>query len=127
MALFRSLTAGWSGQASPSGVRNLSPGWVWLLQVGIPLVQAPLVTSAFPVLPSEPGQPEEKAEDTAHRAQVPRACYLVSGPEEPGTGWRLVALQLGPRRLLLLLSSQSPTHGLRVLATHTLHALTPLL
>nr|XP_014685783.2 protein fuzzy homolog isoform X2 [Equus asinus] len=77
--------------------------------------------------PPEPGQPEEKAEDTAHRAQVPRACYLVSAPEEPGTGWRLVALQLGPRQLLLLLSSQSPTHGLRVLATHTLHALTPLL
>lgn len=84
-----------------------------------------LVTATH--FPTEPGQPEEKAEDTAHRAQVPRACYLVSGPEEPGTGWRLVALQLGPRRLLLLLSSQSPTHGLRVLATHTLHALTPLL
>ena len=49
------------------------------------------------------------------------------GTEEPGTGWRLVALQLGPRRLLLLLSAQSPTYGLRGLATHTLHALTPLL
>ncbi|KAM9048927.1 protein fuzzy homolog isoform 4-T4 [Megaptera novaeangliae] len=75
----------------------------------------------------EPGQPEEKAEEVVHRAQVPRACYLVLGAEEPGTGWRLVALQLGPRRLLLLLSAQSPTHGLRGLATHTLHALTPLL
>ncbi|XP_054444708.1 protein fuzzy homolog isoform X3 [Pteronotus mesoamericanus] len=75
----------------------------------------------------EPGQQEEKVEDPAHRPQVPRACYLVSGTEEPGTGWRLVALQLGPRRLLLLLSAQSPVHGLRGLATHTLHALTPLL
>ncbi|XP_068385320.1 protein fuzzy homolog isoform X2 [Eschrichtius robustus] len=75
----------------------------------------------------EPGQPEEKAEEVVHQAQVPRACYLVLGAEEPGTGWRLVALQLGPRRLLLLLSAQSPTHGLRGLATHTLHALTPLL
>lgn len=69
----------------------------------------------------------EKAEDRAHHAQLPRACYLVLGPEQPGQGWRLVALQLGPRRLLLLLSPQSPTHGLRSLATHTLHALTPLL
>lgn len=77
--------------------------------------------------PPEPGQQEEKTEDTAHRTQVPRACYLVSGTEEPGTGWHLVALQLGPRRLLLLLSAQSPSHGLRSLATHTLHALTPLL
>ena len=95
-------------------------------QVGILGVQAPLVTPALPVFPSEPGQPE-KVEEAVHRAQVPRACYLVSGPEEPGIGWRLVALQLGPRRLLLLLSAQSPTHGLRGLATHTLHALTPLL
>ncbi|XP_019597138.2 protein fuzzy homolog isoform X5 [Rhinolophus sinicus] len=77
--------------------------------------------------PPEPGQQEEKAEDATHQAQVPRACYLVSGTEEPGTGWRLVALQLGPRRLLLLLSAQSPIHGLRGLASHTLHALTPLL
>ncbi|XP_030153307.1 protein fuzzy homolog isoform X3 [Lynx canadensis] len=84
-----------------------------------------LVTAAH--FPPEPGTPEDKAEDAAQRAQVPRACYLVSGPEEPGTGWRLVALQLGPRRLLLLVSAQSPTHGLRSLATHTLHALTPLL
>ncbi|XP_005879684.1 PREDICTED: protein fuzzy homolog [Myotis brandtii] len=76
--------------------------------------------------PPEPGQQEEKVEDTAQRAQVPRACYLVSGTEEPGTGWRLVALQLGPRRLLLLLSAQSPCHGLRSLATRTLQALTPL-
>lgn len=58
---------------------------------------------------------------------MPRACYLVSGTEEPGTGSRLVALQLGPRRLLLLLSAQSPTHGLRGLATQTLQALTPFL
>lgn len=85
------------------------------------------VTLALPVLPPEQGPPEEKVEDAAYRAQVPRACYLVSGTEKPGTGWRLVALQLGPRRLLLLLSAQSPTHGLRGLATHTLHALTPLL
>ncbi|XP_004710729.1 protein fuzzy homolog isoform X1 [Echinops telfairi] len=82
-----------------------------------------LVTSTH--FPPEPGLPE-KVEDTAQKAQVPRACYLVSGPEEPGTGWRLVALQVGPRRLLLLLSPQSPTHGLRSLATHTLQALTPL-
>ncbi|XP_005616349.1 protein fuzzy homolog isoform X3 [Canis lupus baileyi] len=84
-----------------------------------------LVTATH--FPPEPGAPEEKVEDAVQRTQVPRACYLVSGPEEPGTGWRLVALQLGPRRLLLLLSPQSPTHGLRGLATHTLHALTPLL
>ncbi|XP_007112510.2 protein fuzzy homolog isoform X2 [Physeter macrocephalus] len=84
-----------------------------------------LVTATH--FPPEAGQPEEKAEEVVHRAQVPRACYLVLGAEEPGTGWRLVALQLGPRRLLLLLSAQSPTHGLRGLATHTLHALTPLL
>ncbi|XP_032244159.1 protein fuzzy homolog isoform X2 [Phoca vitulina] len=83
-----------------------------------------LVTASH--FPPEPGSPEEKVEDAAQRSQVPRACYLVSGPEEPGTGWRLVALQLGPRRLLLL-SAQSPTHALRGLATHTLHALTPLL
>lgn len=84
-----------------------------------------LVTATH--FPPEPGQQEEKVEDTAQGAQVPRACYLVSGTEEPGTGWRLVALQLGPRRLLLLLSAQSPCHGLRSLATRTLHALTPLL
>ncbi|XP_004409960.1 PREDICTED: protein fuzzy homolog isoform X2 [Odobenus rosmarus divergens] len=83
-----------------------------------------LVTASH--FPPEPGSPEEKVEDAAQRSQVPRACYLVSGPEEPGTGWRLVALQSGPRRLLLL-SAQSPTHALRGLATHTLHALTPLL
>lgn len=98
-----------------------------LLRVGVLVAQAPLVTLALPVLLPEPGTPEDKVEDAAQRAQVPRACYLVSGPEEPGTGWRLVALQLGPRRLLLLVSAQSPTHGLRSLATHTLHALTPLL
>ncbi|XP_030676938.1 protein fuzzy homolog isoform X1 [Nomascus leucogenys] len=75
---------------------------------------------------AEPGPPE-KTEDEVYQAQLPRACYLVLGTEEPGTGVRLVALQLGLRRLLLLLSPQSPTHGLRSLATHTLHALTPLL
>ncbi|KAM9225961.1 protein fuzzy homolog isoform 1-T1 [Dugong dugon] len=74
----------------------------------------------------EPGPPE-KAEDVAQRAQLPRACYVVSGPEKPDKGWRLVALQSGPRRLLLLLSPQSPTHGLRSLATHTLHTLSRLL
>lgn len=84
-----------------------------------------LVTAVH--FPPEPGQQEDKAEDAAQRPQVPRACYLVSGTEEPGTGWRLVALQSGPRRLLLLLSAQSPVHGLRGLATRTLHALTPLL
>lgn len=73
--------------------------------------------------PPEPGPPK-KPEDEGHRAQLPRACYLVLGP---GTGWQVVALQLGPRQLLLLLSPQSPTYGLRGLATHTLHALTPLL
>uniref|UniRef100_A0A8C5P428 Fuzzy planar cell polarity protein n=1 Tax=Jaculus jaculus TaxID=51337 RepID=A0A8C5P428_JACJA len=73
--------------------------------------------------PSDPG-PTEKTEDGVRPAQMPRACYLVLGP---GTGWQLVALQLGLRLLLLLLSPQSPTHGLRSLATHTLHSLTPLL
>lgn len=80
-----------------------------------------LVTSTY--FPSEPG-PSEKAEDAGHWPQLPRACYIVLGP---GTGWQVVALQLGPRQLLLLLSPQSPTHGLRALATHTLHALTPFL
>lgn len=71
----------------------------------------------------EPG-PAEKQEDTVHPAQTPRACYLVLGP---GMGWQLVAMQLGLRLLLLMLSPQTPTHGLRSLATHTLQALTPLL
>lgn len=84
-----------------------------------------LVTATH--FPPEPGPPEEKAQDSAQQPQVPRACYLVSGTEEPATGSRLVALQRGPRRLLLLLSAQSPVHGLRDLATQTLHALTPLL
>lgn len=83
-----------------------------------------LVTATH--IPPEPGS-VEKAEDGAHHAQLPRACYLVLGPEQPGQGWRLAALQLGPRLLLLLLCPRSPTHGLRSLATHTLHALTPLL
>ncbi|XP_058136625.1 protein fuzzy homolog isoform X2 [Dasypus novemcinctus] len=77
--------------------------------------------------PPEPAPPEEKVEEVAPKALLPRACYLVLGPEEPGAGWRLVALQSGPRRLLLLLSPQSPSHALRGLATRTLHALTPLL
>lgn len=68
--------------------------------------------------------PAEKEEEAGSPAQRPRACYLVLGP---GAGWRLVAVQLGPRRLLLLLSPQSPAHGLRGLATHTLQALTPFL
>ncbi|XP_052019788.1 protein fuzzy homolog isoform X2 [Apodemus sylvaticus] len=71
-----------------------------------------------------PPGPAEKQEDTVHPAQTPRACYLVLGP---GMGWQLVAVQLGLRLLLLLLSPQSPTHGLRSLATHTLQALSPLL
>ncbi|XP_030798673.1 protein fuzzy homolog isoform X3 [Rhinopithecus roxellana] len=83
-----------------------------------------LVTSTH--FPPEPGPPE-KTEGGVYQAQLPRACYLVLGTEEPGKGVRLVALQLGVRRLLLLLSPQSPSHGLRSLATHTLHALTPLL
>ncbi|XP_011801743.1 PREDICTED: protein fuzzy homolog isoform X2 [Colobus angolensis palliatus] len=83
-----------------------------------------LVTSTH--FPPEPGPPE-KTEGEVYQAQLPRACYLVLGTEEPGKGVRLVALQLGVRRLLLLLSPQSPSHGLRSLATHTLHALTPLL
>lgn len=66
-------------------------------------------------------------EDDVSRAQLPRACYLVLGPEESGTGLRLVAVQLGLRLLLLLAAPQSPTHGLRSLATRTLHALSPLL
>ncbi|KAF7480459.1 protein fuzzy homolog isoform X2 [Marmota monax] len=74
-----------------------------------------------------PPEPLEKVEDDVSRAQLPRACYLVLGPEEPGTGLRLIALQLGLRLLLLLLAPQSPTHGLRSLATHTLHTLSPLL
>ncbi|XP_032695147.1 protein fuzzy homolog isoform X2 [Lontra canadensis] len=84
-----------------------------------------LVTATH--FPPEPGSAEDKVKEVAQRTQVPRACYLVSGPEEPGTGWRLVAVQAGPRRLLLLLSAQSPTHALRGLATHTLQALSPLL
>lgn len=80
-----------------------------------------LVTTTH--FPPEPG-PAEKQEDTVHPAQTPRACYLVLGP---GTGWQLVAVQLGLRLLLLMLSPQSPTHALRSLATHTLQALTPLL
>uniref|UniRef100_A0A8C9AH77 Fuzzy planar cell polarity protein n=1 Tax=Prolemur simus TaxID=1328070 RepID=A0A8C9AH77_PROSS len=83
-----------------------------------------LVTATH--FPPEPG-PLEKTEDAVHGAPLPRACYLVLGSEEPDTGLRLVGLQLGHRRLLLLLYPQSPTHGLRNLATHTLHALTPLL
>uniref|UniRef100_A0A8C9P495 Fuzzy planar cell polarity protein n=1 Tax=Spermophilus dauricus TaxID=99837 RepID=A0A8C9P495_SPEDA len=74
-----------------------------------------------------PPEPLEKVEDDVSRAQLPRACYLVLGPEEPGTGLRLIALQLGLRLLLLLLAPQSPTHGLRSLATHTLHTLSRLL
>uniref|UniRef100_A0A8D2HTV0 Fuzzy planar cell polarity protein n=1 Tax=Urocitellus parryii TaxID=9999 RepID=A0A8D2HTV0_UROPR len=74
-----------------------------------------------------PPEPLDKVEDDVSRAQLPRACYLVLGPEEPGTGLRLIALQLGLRLLLLLLAPQSPTHGLRSLATHTLHTLSPLL
>lgn len=50
--------------------------------------------------PPEPG-PAEKQEDTVYPAQMPRACYLVLGP---GMGWQLVAVQLGLRLLLLLLS-----------------------
>uniref|UniRef100_A0A2K6GNS1 Fuzzy planar cell polarity protein n=1 Tax=Propithecus coquereli TaxID=379532 RepID=A0A2K6GNS1_PROCO len=83
-----------------------------------------LVTATH--FPPEPG-PLEKTEDAVHGAPLPRACYLVLGSEEPDTGLRLVGLQLGHRRLLLLLYPQSPIHGLRNLATHTLHALTPFL
>ncbi|XP_062944793.1 protein fuzzy homolog isoform X3 [Cynocephalus volans] len=83
-----------------------------------------LVTTTH--FPPEPGLPQ-KAEDAVHQAQLPRACYLVLRHGEPRRGLRLVVLQLGPRQLLLLLAPQSPTHGLRSLATHTLHALTPLL
>ncbi|XP_058385886.1 protein fuzzy homolog isoform X2 [Diceros bicornis minor] len=115
----------------PLGPRALPAGFPLHTDIlGLLLLHLELKRCLFTVEPSgdkEPGQPEETAEDAAHGAHVPRACYLVSGPEEPGTGWRLVALQLGPRRLLLLLSAQSPTHGLRGLATRTLHALTPLL
>ncbi|XP_019597134.2 protein fuzzy homolog isoform X2 [Rhinolophus sinicus] len=115
----------------PLGPRALPAGFPLHTDIlGLLLLHLELKRCLFTVEPSgakEPGQQEEKAEDATHQAQVPRACYLVSGTEEPGTGWRLVALQLGPRRLLLLLSAQSPIHGLRGLASHTLHALTPLL
>nr|XP_019597134.1 PREDICTED: protein fuzzy homolog isoform X4 [Rhinolophus sinicus] len=115
----------------PLGPRALPAGFPLHTDIlGLLLLHLELKRCLFTVEPSgakEPGQQEEKAEDVTHQAQVPRACYLVSGTEEPGTGWRLVALQLGPRRLLLLLSAQSPIHGLRGLASHTLHALTPLL
>ncbi|XP_047646077.1 protein fuzzy homolog isoform X2 [Phacochoerus africanus] len=114
----------------PLGPRALPGGFPLHVDIlGLLLLHLELKRCLFTVELSgdkEPGQPE-KVEEAVHQAQVPRACYLVSGPEEPGIGWRLVALQLGPRRLLLLLSAQSPTHGLRGLATHTLHALTPLL
>ncbi|XP_012883149.1 PREDICTED: protein fuzzy homolog isoform X2 [Dipodomys ordii] len=73
--------------------------------------------------PPESG-PAEKAEDVVRSAQQPRACYVVLGP---GSGWQFMALHLGMRLLLLLLSPQSPTYGLRSLATNTLNALTPLL
>ncbi|XP_069857046.1 protein fuzzy homolog isoform X2 [Dipodomys merriami] len=73
--------------------------------------------------PPESG-PAEKAEDVVRSTQLPKACYVVLGP---GSGWQFVALHLGMRLLLLLLSPQSPTYGLRSLATNTLHALTPLL
>uniref|UniRef100_A0A287D2I2 Fuzzy planar cell polarity protein n=1 Tax=Ictidomys tridecemlineatus TaxID=43179 RepID=A0A287D2I2_ICTTR len=33
-----------------------------------------------------PPEPLEKVEDDVSRAQLPRACYLVLGPGEPGTG-----------------------------------------
>ncbi|KAM9035354.1 protein fuzzy homolog isoform X1 [Sarcophilus harrisii] len=92
-----------------------------------------LVTATH--FPPEAGSSEEKAEEQGCPTGVPRACYVVSGAaakgpegrEDPGAGLRLVAIQAGPRRLLLLVSPQSPTHALRGLATRTLHALTPFL
>ncbi|XP_044523053.1 protein fuzzy homolog isoform X3 [Gracilinanus agilis] len=85
--------------------------------------------------PPEAGSSEEKAEEQGGPSEVPRACYVVSGAtaeclggrDDPGAGLRLVAVQAGPRRLLLLVSPRSPVHGLRGLATRTLHALTPIL
>ncbi|XP_051845794.1 protein fuzzy homolog isoform X1 [Antechinus flavipes] len=92
-----------------------------------------LVTATH--FPPEAGSSEEKAEEQGCPPGIPRACYMVSGAaakgpegrEDPGAGLRLVAIQTGPRRLLLLVSPQSPTHALRGLATRTLHALTPFL
>ncbi|XP_074164356.1 protein fuzzy homolog isoform X2 [Sminthopsis crassicaudata] len=92
-----------------------------------------LVTATH--FPPEAVSSEEKAEEQGCPTGVPRACYVVSGAaakgpegrEDPGAGLRLVAIQAGPRRLLLLVSPQSPTHALRGLATRTLHALTPFL
>ncbi|XP_007492709.1 protein fuzzy homolog isoform X1 [Monodelphis domestica] len=91
-----------------------------------------LVTSSY--FPPEAGSLEEKAEEQGGPAEVARACYVVSeaaegpgGRGNPGAGLRLVAVQAGPRRLLLLVSPRSPAHGLRGLATRTLHALTPIL
>ncbi|XP_058136626.1 protein fuzzy homolog isoform X4 [Dasypus novemcinctus] len=111
----------------PSGDKEPSPEQRRrLLRNFYTLVTGTHFPPAHPVSP-EPAPPEEKVEEVAPKALLPRACYLVLGPEEPGAGWRLVALQSGPRRLLLLLSPQSPSHALRGLATRTLHALTPLL
>nr|XP_048294073.1 protein fuzzy homolog isoform X7 [Myodes glareolus] len=111
----------------PLGPRALPEGFPLHSDIlGLLLLHLELRRCLFTVEPSpdkEPG-PAEKEEDAAHPAQRPRACYLVLGP---GMGWQLVALQLGLRLLLLMLSPQSPTHGLRNLATHTLQALTPFL
>ncbi|NP_001386311.1 protein fuzzy homolog isoform 3 [Rattus norvegicus] len=111
----------------PLGPRALPDGFPLHSDIlGLLLLHLELRRCLFTVEPSkdkEPG-PAEKQEDTVHPAQTPRACYLVLGP---GMGWQLVAVQLGLRLLLLMLSPQTPTHGLRSLATHTLQALTPLL
>ncbi|XP_077887745.1 protein fuzzy homolog isoform X2 [Ictidomys tridecemlineatus] len=112
----------------PLGPRGLPDGFPLHKDIlGLLLLHLELKRCLFTVEPLGDKEPLEKVEDDVSRAQLPRACYLVLGPGEPGTGLRLIALQLGLRLLLLLLAPQSPTHGLRSLATHTLHTLSPLL
>ncbi|XP_072463375.1 protein fuzzy homolog isoform X1 [Notamacropus eugenii] len=97
-----------------------------------PSTRRRLLRSFYVLVTATHFPPEEKAEEQGCPTGVPRACYVVSGTaaegqQDPGAGLRLVAVQAGPRRLLLLVRPQSPTHALRGLATRTLQALTPLL
>ncbi|XP_020859136.1 protein fuzzy homolog isoform X4 [Phascolarctos cinereus] len=100
-----------------------------------PRIRRRLLRSFYVLVTATHFPPEEKAEEQGCPTEVPRACYVVSGVaaegpqglQDPGAGLRLVAVQAGPRRLLLLVSPQSPTYALRGLATRTLHALTPVL
>ncbi|XP_027715088.1 protein fuzzy homolog isoform X2 [Vombatus ursinus] len=100
-----------------------------------PSARRRLLRSFYVLVTATHFPPEEKAEEPGCPTGVPRACYVVCGAaaegpqgrQDPGAGLRLVAVQAGPRRLLLLVSARSPTYALRGLATRTLHALTPLL